>query len=71
MNPKRHARAVRITSLRLPNPTRPERIGSTEPLGRVQCHRRGKRHSGIVMQWNDDLTQYAGHFPAGMIAALI
>ena len=25
----------------------------------------------IVMQWNDDLTQYAGHLHAGMIAALL
>lgn len=25
----------------------------------------------IVMDWNDDLTQYAGHLHAGMIAALL
>src|SRR5215468_1118700 len=25
----------------------------------------------IVMQWNDDLTQYAGHLHAGLIAALL
>src|ERR1700747_1857125 len=25
----------------------------------------------IVMEWNDDLTQYAGHLHAGMIAALL
>ena len=25
----------------------------------------------IVMQWSDDLTQYAGHLHAGMIAALL
>jgi uncharacterized protein (TIGR00369 family) len=25
----------------------------------------------IVMPWNDDLTQYAGHLHAGMIAALL
>src|SRR5215470_11721847 len=25
----------------------------------------------IVMQWRDDLTQYAGHLHAGMIAALL
>src|SRR5690349_4970057 len=25
----------------------------------------------IVMQWNDDLTQYAGYLHAGMIAALL
>ena len=25
----------------------------------------------IVMAWNDDLTQYAGHLHAGMIAALL
>lgn len=25
----------------------------------------------IVMRWNDDLTQYAGHLHAGMIAALL
>jgi uncharacterized protein (TIGR00369 family) len=25
----------------------------------------------LVMQWNDDLTQYAGHLHAGMIAALL
>ena len=25
----------------------------------------------IVMEWSDDLTQYAGHLHAGMIAALL
>ena len=31
----------------------------------------GNGASEIVMAWNDDLTQYAGHLHAGMIAALL
>jgi len=31
----------------------------------------GYGEAEIVMEWNDDLTQYAGHLHAGMIAALL
>jgi uncharacterized protein (TIGR00369 family) len=31
----------------------------------------GNGAAEIVMEWNDDLTQYAGHLHAGMIAALL
>ena len=31
----------------------------------------GYGEAEIVMEWNDDLTQYAGHLHAGIIAALL